>query len=99
MCKKVLKGLWWCSKWYLKLTVLYWAFIGMAEAAWCAGIANPYLNAARKTKNWKLHRAITNKCNNMIFEKAIKKWKEGLGLNGKMENKPEESEEKKEPEA
>ena len=91
MCKKVLKCLWWCLKWYLKLNVLYWAFIGLAEAATCVRIADPYLEMARKTRNRKLRGRILIKCNIMILENAIIKWKRGLGLNDEAEKKESEA--------
>ena len=92
MCKEILKVLWWYLKWYLKLNVLYWAFIGLAEIPLKLRLIEelkPDITYSQKVKLVNIY----------IFEKAKNNWKNMIGLNDEAETKPGESEEKKESEA
>lgn len=99
MFKKVLKVLWWVSKWYLKLTVLYWAFIGMAEAALRARKYNSLLAFTKEHNMKKARKKIFYMLESIILNTAIWKWKYGLGLTDKEPGEipePKKSEEKTE---
>lgn len=103
MIKKVLKVVWCFSKWYLRLTVLYWAFIGAAEAFLYARKYGIILNFMKKHGMKTPRRKITFIISQMIFDRALWKWKFGLGLTNEEPgeiSEPEKSEEEtKEPEA
>ena len=84
MLKKTLKALLWVGKWYVRLTILLLAFIGIGEIVEQQGRLSGTYEKVNKIKDRKLRKTYKKKIRrliqNYVLDAALLKWKFGLGL-------------------
>lgn len=98
MLKKGFKALLWVGKWYLRLTILLWAFVGIGEVAEQFGRLSGTWKKVRNIKDrktrWQYKKKLRRIIQNYVWDMTVAKWKFGLGL--PIKKKSEEATEEKE---